>query len=271
LHGAQLNGRGNGAPTSVQSSLGSPMKLAPGWHVETHQEEYLVSPRDLLRTVWRRLWIIALVAFVLAGSVVVYSLTRTPMYEASIKILVGQEQRADVPANLASDVMGLQQLASTVAEVVHTRTVAEAVIRQQDLQATPEEFLENMEVQQVPETQVVEISYRDPDPERAQRVADTIGEVISEQVSEVSTSANAITATVWEAAAVPDSPASPNPVRDGLLAFILGLMVGAGLAFLLEHLVDPWRSPEEAEQISGVPTFGVISEFKAPKGKKVVS
>ena len=43
---------------------------------------------------------------------------------------------------------------------------------------------------------------------------------------------------------------------------------GMRLAFLLEYVDDSWRSPEEAEQVSGVPTFGVIPEFEALTGKK---
>ncbi|MEW6638555.1 MAG: hypothetical protein AB1425_17275, partial [Actinomycetota bacterium] len=69
-------------------------------------------------------------------------------------------------------------------------------------------------------------------------------------------------------AAVPEDPVSPNPVRNGLLALLLGLMLGVGLAFLLEYLDDTWRSPEELELVSGVPNFGVIPEFKVPRGKK---
>lgn len=86
----------------------------------------------------------------------------------------------------------------------------------------------------------------------------------------VSPGANAITATVWERAIVPEEPVSPNPLRDGLLALMLGLMLGTGAAFLLEYLDDSWRSPEEAEQVSGVPTFGMVPAFKvkAPKDKK---
>ncbi len=63
---------------------------------------------------------------------------------------------------------------------------------------------------------------------------------------------------------------SPNPLRDGLLALILGAMLGVGLAFLLEQLDDRWRSPEEVERICGVPAFGVIPEFKASKITKGV-
>jgi len=36
----------------------------------------------------------------------------------------------------------------------------------------------------------------------------------------------------------------------------------------LDHLDDAWRSPEEAEQGSGVPTLAAIPAFKVRKGKR---
>ncbi len=202
----------------------------------------------------------------LACATVGFSFLRTPLYEASIKILVGQER--GLTQNPA-DVGGLQQLTKTISQGINSRPIAEAVIQQLDLQITPEEFLEkHLSVEQVPETQFIQVNYIDSSPERAQKVVNTIGDVYAEQLSQVSPTASSITATVWERAVTPNRPASPNPVRDGLLALVLGLMLGAGLALLLEYLGDSWRSPEEAEQISGVPTFGVIPEFKALTGEK---
>jgi capsular polysaccharide biosynthesis protein len=148
-----------------------------------------------------------------------------------------------------------------MAEVVHTRTVAEAVIQDLDLHTNPAGLLENMSVEQAAETQIIEVSYEDPSPGQAQQVASTIGKVFSQQVSEFSTSANAVSATVVEQAALPENPVSPQPIRNGLLALMAGLVLGLVLAFLLEYRDDSWRSPEEAEQVSGVPTFGVIREF----------
>jgi capsular exopolysaccharide synthesis family protein len=84
----------------------------------------------------------------------------------------------------------------------------------------------------------------------------------------VSQSANAVTATVWEPAVVSDEPASPDFKRNVLLALILGLMFGVGLAFLREYLDDSWSSPEEVEQISGVSTYGVIPTIEFSKGKR---
>jgi hypothetical protein len=40
-------------------------------------------------------------------------------------------------------------------------------------------------------------------------------------------------ATVWEKAAVPESPVSPHPLRNGLLTLVIGLMLCAGTVVAL--------------------------------------
>ena len=206
---------------------------------------------------------ILLVAVVCAGATLGLSALQTPMYEASIKILVGQERGSNAPGSLGGDVQGLQQLTQTMAESIDTRPVAEAVIGQLNLPVTPEDFLEKyLSVDQVKATQLIEVKYRDSNPQRAQQAADNIGDVFSEQVSQVNPSGDATTATVWERAKVPDEPVTPNILYNTALALIVGLALGVGLAFLLEYLDDSWRSSEEAEQISGVPTFGAIPRFE---------
>lgn len=224
-----------------------------------------VLAEDVIRIVWRRLWVIGLAALVFAASAVGLSFLQTPQYTASIRVVVGQENAKS--ANLGSDVAGLQQFTQTVSELVITRPVAEEAIQQLNLRTTPDDFLKKMSVKQVEGTQVLSISYTDTDPERAQRTANAIGGGFSKLVSEASPGGkgNAISATVWERAAVPDSPISPNPVRNGGLALMLGGMLGLALIFLLEYLDDRWSSPEEVEQVSGVPTFGVIRTFTVAK------
>lgn len=224
---------------------------------------------DLLKILWRRLWAIILMAVVLTGSAVGFSLLQTPMYQSSIKVLIGQESSVEAPGNLYGDIQGLQGMTQTMADAMGTRPVAQAVVDQLDLQDTSAEaLLKNLETQPDPGTMFIEASYRDSDPEKAQLIANTFGEVFSEQVSSVSPSANAITATVWEEAALSETPVSPDPVRNGAVAFVLGIFLGIGLAFLLELLDDSWDSPEEVERVSGVPTFGVIPEFSVPAAKK---
>jgi len=235
---------------------------------EIHQEPPVFSQVDPIQVIWRRLWAILVIGLVFAGMAAGFSLMQTPTYEASVKLLIGQKQGSDATNDLGNEVQGLQLVTSTMVQAVATRPVAEKAIQELNLSTSAETFLENFSSEQVEDTQFIEISYQDPDPEKAQLVVNTVGDVFSDKVSEVSPSTNAITATVWERAVVPDSPISPNPVRNVVLAFVLGLMVGIGLAFLLDYLDDDWGSPEEVEKISGVPTFSTIPTFKVPKSKK---
>lgn len=235
---------------------------------ETAEREYIFSLQDLLGIVRRWLWVIALSTVICVSGAVGYSIYQTPQYEGTILMLVGQEETDGDTSSLSSDVQGLEQLSQTVAEAAHTRPVAQGVIEELDLQVDSDEFLANLSAEQVPDTQFVEVSYQDSSPEDARDIANATGEVLSERVTEVGPSASAVTATVWEQAATPEEPASPDLVMNTLAGLILGLMLGFGLAFLLEYLDDTWRSPEEAERVVGVPTFGVVPEFKSPKTKK---
>ncbi len=113
-----------------------------------------------------------------------------------------------------------------MAEVADTMPVARAVVEQLNLpELSAREVLANMTAEPEPGTMFVDISYKDSDPARAQLIANTIGEVSSRKISDVTLGAHAITATVWAPAKLPQNPVSPDPVRNMLLALATwGLM-----------------------------------------------
>jgi len=55
---------------------------------------------------------------------------------------------------------------------------------------------------------------------------------------------------------------SPDPLRNALIALVLGSLLGVALAFVLEFVDDSWDSPEEVEEVSGIPTLGVVPRFE---------
>ena len=257
----QLDREKRTQPLNIESSS---LMLVEG----PQNEEYVRSLREPLQIIRRRIWFITLITCLFVGAAMGFSLLQTPVYEAKIKILVGMQRNGDVPVNLGSDIAGLQEITLTMAEAVDTRPVAEAVTDELNLQESPEDLLEDLSAQQASNTQFIEVSYRDTNPRQAQLIVNRLGQEFSEQVYDVSPSANAVTATVWERAITPQAPVSPKTLLNGLLALVVGGMLGLGLAFLLEHLDDRWRSPQEAEQIFGVPALGVIPSFKTFKVKR---
>jgi capsular polysaccharide biosynthesis protein len=194
---------------------------------------------DLLRVIRERLFLIALVAFVFVGLAAGYSLGQTPVYEASIKMLVAKQPGGAVDS-LSSEVQGLQQLTLTVVELINSRPVAEAVVRELDLQTTPKNLLESLSVEQVGATSVVTVAYEDPSPVRAQQVANAVGEEVSKRADEGDFVVENITVSVWERATLPRDPVSPDIPRNIGVGLVVGIMLGAALAFVLEYYLE-WQ------------------------------
>ena len=245
--------------------LSEPMNIRPEARIleEPAEGEFIFPLRGLLQAVWRRLWIVMLIAILFAGAAVVWSRMQTPIYEASVRVLVGQG------GGLTQDpayVESLQSLTGTVAEAVNSRPVAEEVADRMDPKMSSEEVLAGLSAQPLPETQFVEVSYSNPDPEVARKVVNAVGEVFSERIAD--TTNGSITATVWGKAETPTIAVSPRPTYNGFIALVLGVFVGLVLVYVLEYLDDSWRSPEDAERVSGVPNLAVIPEFTVSNSSK---
>jgi capsular polysaccharide biosynthesis protein len=231
------------------------------------EDEGSFSLSDLTRVVLKRLWVILLVVCLVVGASVGASLWQTPTYEASAQVWVDQKQ-GDQQTNLAGTVEGLQTIILTMIHAIDSRPVAQEAIQRLGLEMTPAELLDNLTIEQVESTSFIVLTYQSNDPVEATKIVNTVGQVSSELISERSAAGSQLTANVYEEAVVPESPVSPDPLRNGLLAALFGVMLGIGLALLMEYLDHSWRSPEEVEQVSGVPTFATIPEFSLTKSKR---
>ena len=64
------------------------------------------------------------------------------------------------------------------------------------------------------------------------------------------------------------SPVKPKPTLNMAIAFVVGLMISVGLAFLLEYLDNTIKSEEDLERLLELPVLGTITEIEVDTGKK---
>jgi succinoglycan biosynthesis transport protein ExoP len=66
------------------------------------------------------------------------------------------------------------------------------------------------------------------------------------------------TLTVVEPAVPPAGPSSPRTLLNVILAALLGLLAAVGIAFLVEYLDDTVASSGDVQEVTGLPTLGVV-------------
>ena len=68
-------------------------------------------------------------------------------------------------------------------------------------------------------------------------------------------------------AIVPEEPISPKPVRNAALGLVVGLLLGIGLAFLLEQLDTRVRRPDDVAAVLGQPILARIPHLTRDQAK----
>ena len=76
--------------------------------------------------------------------------------------------------------------------------------------------------------------------------------------------------TVVDPALPPSEPSSPRVLLNTLLAALTGLLLAIGVAFLVEHLDDTVKSPDDVEAVAGLPTLGTIIRMKGDEGRSLM-
>jgi len=97
-------------------------------------------------------------------------------------------------------------------------------------------------------------------------------ETLLKRFKETSLSTNVKTGNirVVESATIPDNPIKPNKKRNVLLAMVLGLMLGVGLAFFLEYLDNTVKTPDDIKRfklpfLAAVPLVQFDSKQQHPE------
>ena len=221
--------------------------------------EYEIDLREIfgmLRKRWLMIASITLSAAILAGVLSFFVLK--PQYEASTTMMVSYKQDQDMLMNF-NELQMSQKLATTYSQIIKSERIADAVIEKLELDLTAEELNEKISVSQVEATEILKITVKDSDAELAALIANTEADIFKQQINEMMKVDNVSTIDV---AKVPEKPVAPNKVMNIAIAAVVGMMMSAGLVFVLEFLDRTYKTPTDIERHLGLPILGAIPDVK---------
>lgn len=221
--------------------------------------EETISLKELFQTIKKRLWLIVLLTVLAttASGVVSYFLL-TPIYQSSTQLLVNQSnQQGMVDVNqIRSNV----EVISTYNVLIKSDAILEKVSQELDGKETISSLDSKISVGPEGTSQVLKITVEHEDPAMAVNISNTTAEVFKNEVTGLM-DMNVDSVTIITPAKLGEnpSPIKPQPVLNMAIAFVVGLMAGVGLAFLLEFLDNTVRNEQDVEKLLGLPVLGSIT------------
>ena len=218
-------------------------------------EEQVISISEIFEALKKR-WIlivsITLVATLISGILSFFVIK--PTYEASTKVFVGKEESSLEGYN-TNDIQMYQKLLQTYAETIKTNEVVQAAINNTNADLSIKDVKSSLTVTPIADTQILQIKYKNNDPEVAKSILENITNEFVILSKELVPNGNV---RVIEAVQLPEDPVAPNKKMNIAIAFLLGLMVSVVLVFLLEYLDNTFKTKENLERELNIPVLGLI-------------
>jgi capsular exopolysaccharide synthesis family protein len=259
-----------------------------------------------LRVLRERWWIVAVAAVVCVAASVAITVTSVKQYQATAKLLFKDSGlEAAVGGSSPAPSGDPEGDKATNTQLVTTYAVADQVKRVLRLPDDPDALIGMMTVTSEQNGSLVDVTATDPDPGRAARVATAFAQqyvaysqrqqrekvrqgedLIDQRIAELAPDDTAGRRSLEEAkrklilveavqtgnaevvdvAEVPGSPSSPNPKRNVAIALFFGLLLGVGIAFLLDVIDRRIKEVEDFESLYGIPALASVPERRGPAG-----
>ena len=220
----------------------------------------------LAKALWHRAWAIILAAIIGGSAAFSYAqFLITPLYKASTLIYVNNSSFSVGSTSFSissSELTAAQKLVDTYLVILKTRTTLNDVIEEAELSYSYEELKSMISAAAINSTEIFEIVVTSPDPQEAEKIANTIGEVLPEKISNI---VDGSSVRIVDYAVVPSKKASPNVTKYTAIGLMMGLAISCIVIVLLDLFDDVVRTEDDLTQKYELPLLAVIPDLLGNK------
>jgi capsular polysaccharide biosynthesis protein len=225
-----------------------------------------LSIHEIIQTLKKRTALIVLltISFIILAAILSYYVL-TPTYQSTSQFIVIQQTNENIQFNI-QEIESNLELINTYKEIIKSPSILEQVANEMNLGVTLEELGKQIKVSSGENSQVITVSAVATSPEKAAELANLVVETFENtilpimKIESVYILSNANPSLSHE-------PISPRPIVNMILAAVIGLTTGIGLALSLEFLNTKVKSESDIEE-QGIAVLGVVSNVEQRKRKE---
>ncbi|HEM3177740.1 TPA: capsular biosynthesis protein CpsC [Streptococcus suis] len=209
----------------------------------------------LLRTIWRKKFLILLTALLTTGVAYAYSaFLVTPQYDATTRLYVVNQTTEGGASLTNQDLQAGSFLVKDYKEIILSQDVLQNVTT---TLGVSDDIKEKITVDIPVDTRILSISVRDSNPEQAATIANVLREEAAKKIIDVTKVSDV---TTLEEAAPAEEPSTPQTKRNMAVGFIAGAFLATALVLVLEVLDDRVKRPQDIEDTLGLTLLGIVPQ-----------
>jgi capsular exopolysaccharide synthesis family protein len=236
----------------------------------TQQRDEQSSPVTLLRILRRRWLVILACALVLPGAALAFSLSQEKQYSTSASLLFRDPQfdQKLFGSTVFAPTVDAAREAATNVKLVSLNVVGDRTARQLHAGLTGPDVMNHITVASEGQSDVASITATHPVPAFAARLANTFAQQYiafrrDADRSKIQAAQQLVQRQINQLpAAEQNGPSHPQPLRNTMFGFVLGLLLGIALAVAIERFDRRLKDPKEISDSFDRPVLGAIPESR---------
>lgn len=192
----------------------------------------------------------------------------TPMYTSTAMMYVNNSSFSLGNTSFSisqGELTAAQGLVDTYIVILKSRTCLESIIEQCSLEYDYEELYDMIESEAVNSTEIFSIDVTSKSPHEAERIANTITQVLPERISSIVDGSDV---RIVDYAVVPSERTSPSFTLNTVIGALVGFVVAAGIV-ILRYMLDDQIHEEDylTQTYPNIPLLAVVPDMLSSEGK----
>ena len=220
-----------------------------------------IDLKEIIGVFWeKKVTIILLMAIFMVIGFIYSSFFVVPKYSASTTLVLAQSASKEDGTITTNDVTLNSKLISTYSGLLESSKVTRQVISNLGIDDSEASIKNNVSVSAETGTDIIKITVKNTDPEKAADIANEMAVVFAEEVKRLYGMDNINTLDVAEPNEV---PSNVNLTKTIIIFGVIGAVIGVGYVFVLFMLDNSIKSSEDIEKAMGITVLANIPVYEA--------